>query len=83
MAFKGLYGCPQGNENRGSMAVLDEKISDNALIEGEAVSVLHRMAVERVWAKFDAYTKELKANGFAQYRIDAMIARAMYGVKLT
>ena len=79
---KGLYGQMQGNETRASGAVWADYLHIDELIEGNEVAILHRMAIERDWKALDGFCKELRQRGHAQFRVDAMLSKSMYGLKL-
>lgn len=82
-ARRGRYpGQSQGDENRPDSQVMDDIIRDNEVVEGPHVKILHNMAVNKNWDGFQAYVQKLKDEGHKQTRIDSMMTRAMYKVKL-
>lgn len=82
-AGRGRYpGQSAGDERRPDSGTMTEILDDNDLVEGEFVKVLHRMAVEKDWNGFNQYIQKLKDEGHNHTRINSMMTRAMYGVKL-
>ncbi len=82
-ARRGRYqGQLQGDENRPDNQVMDDIIRDNEVVEGPHVKILHNHAVAGNWDGFNAYVQRLKDEGHKQTRIDSMMTRAMYKVKL-
>jgi len=82
-ARRGRYrGQLQGDENRPGGDVMTDIINDNEIVEGPHVKILHRMAVGKDWDGFNTYIQKLKNEGHNQTRIDSMMTRSMYGVKL-
>ena len=79
---KGLYGQLQGNESRIGTAVQTDHFHASDVAEGHEVAVLNRMLKERDWKGVEKFTSELKAAGHAQWRIDSIINKASYGVRL-
>lgn len=82
-ARRGRYpGQMQGDENRPSAGVMTDILNDNEIVEGKHVKILHRMMKEKDFTNFDIYIQKLKDEGHSQTRINSMMTRAMYGVKL-
>jgi hypothetical protein len=82
MAYRGLYGQKEGNEDRRQSDWLAERLEENDRIEGEHVAALHRMFKEKDWTNLKRKTDALVKAGFKQARIDSMLTRAQHGVRL-
>lgn len=89
MAYRGFYHCPEGNENRNSLLVFQEHDADNEIIEGEVVARFKAMMQN--WIKvsdnknkqiIEDYVQKLKNEGWKQRRIDAVLSKATYGLKI-
>lgn len=75
-------GQLQGDEQMSSTDLLNERIRDNELLEGEEVRKLRDIYKSRDWTQFNMYVQTLRDSGFGAKRIDSMITRAMHGIRL-
>jgi len=79
-------GQLQGDENRTAPDSLNERLLDNEIIEGEYVNKL-RSLMQGGYDKYNKqlvedYIKELEQKGHSINRIQSMLTRAMYKMKL-
>jgi hypothetical protein len=74
-------GQLQGDESRSTADTFTGIIDDNETVEGEYVKILHRMFKEKRLEDAGKYIAKLKENNSIN-RVNSMITRAMYGVKL-
>ncbi len=75
-------GQTAGDEQRGNAAVVSDHYDANDLCEGQETAKLRRLALAKNWEQFANYIEQLKLAGHKQYRIESMMSRAMYGVKI-
>lgn len=78
-ARRGRYPGQDENVPRDMMGGI---IEDNELVEGEFVKKLRIFARRGDWDSFKSYLQELKDEGHSQTRLNSMMTRSMYGVKL-
>tara|TARA_Y100000034_G_scaffold124105_1_gene171830 strand:+ start:1054 stop:1299 length:246 start_codon:yes stop_codon:yes gene_type:complete len=78
---RGLYNQKQGDEHRFSQAAVQEHYDDNESIEGPVAAVIRRMMDERKHAEVDAYVDKLRSQEWSQTRIEAVLSKAMLGMK--
>jgi len=78
---RGLYNQTQGDERRFSQQAVQEHYDDNESIEGPAAAVVRRMMQEHKHADVDAYVDKLRSEGWSQTRIEAVLSKAMLGMK--
>jgi len=77
----GLYGQREGNENRQSVAVFSEHLSDNEICEGREVAKLREMFIDHDFDGIDSYHKVLLTRGFSPIRLQYMMSTASCGIK--
>ena len=89
MAFRGLYHCPEGNENRNSLLVFQEHDADNDVVEKEFVERFRAMIKNFIKTPdsknkqiIEDYTEKLKKEGWSESRINAVMSKAMFGMKI-
>jgi hypothetical protein len=89
MKNRGLYGQLEGNESRSSQAVMSERFEENERVEGEIVATVRRLLKnilrfrdDRAKIAFEAYIEKLREDGFSEKRIDSILSRAEFGVKI-
>ncbi len=79
-------GQLQGDENRPGSDSLNERLLDNEVIEGEYVKKLRSLMEggynEENKRLVEDYIKELELKGNSIDRIQSMLTRAMYKMKL-
>jgi hypothetical protein len=80
MKPRGRYNQKEGNESRSSIAIMEERIEDNRLIEGPHIAVLKRMAQEKDWKAFQGYV-DTKLKEFNRARQDSIVVCATQGIK--
>ena len=82
-ATRGRYkGQLQGDEYRPGDAGLMDRLDENELVEGNLVEILKRMVEEKNWNGITSFTQKLKNEGHRDDRIQSMLTRAMYGLRL-
>ena len=89
MKNRGLYNQKEGNENRSSFEVFQERCEDNKVVEGEAIAKLRllfcaflRNNNDKTRQDMNDYIVKLKSDGWKQHRIDAAISQATYRMKV-
>jgi hypothetical protein len=60
---RGLYNQKEGNENRQSSLVLEDRCSDNAVVEGKEEATLRRMIQDKAWQQVEIFVSKLKGQG--------------------
>ena len=81
MARCQVYGGREADEFRSGAAVFSDRLADNEVAEGDHVAVLRRMASERVWDRYEAYTQRLLKEGHSKARVDSMVSRSTAGMR--
>lgn len=81
MKNRGLYHQKQGDEGRLQSEIFQELLVDAELIEGEFVAILRRLCHQRDWKALVEYRQQLLDNGHSKRRVEAMLTKAMNGLK--
>jgi len=76
---RGLYNKPQADSYRNPQSTTQERYTENELIEGEHIKVLHSFFTQGKLTDFNNYVTKLKSEGFSRSRIDSMVASATRG----
>lgn len=87
---RGMYGQAEGNENRSTSAVLEDRMLENEMIEGEWLNPMRAAAkkgnVQELGRLRNAMVKSYTNLGVpaakAQERADSCLRQAMAGMRL-
>lgn len=77
-----LYGGREADEFRPRGEAFEDRLRENDIAEGSHVAVLRRMASERAWDRYEAYTQRLLQEGHSRGRVDSMVARSTAGLRI-
>ena len=77
---RGLYGQSEGNET--NPTAFDEHLADNAIVEGPIVKKLQALAKRGQFDQIKTETEKLRKAKWSDGRISAIVAQAMYGVRI-
>ena len=69
----------QGDEQRGIPGVLEERYTENELVEGEHVAKLASFFKMQDWDGFNRYVEQLRIDGHSESRVNSMVASATRG----
>lgn len=75
-------GQLQGDEYRPSSQSFEESLLDSEIIEGEYIKKLRNMAQNKNFKGMNIYLDKLRAEGHKENRLQSMLSKAMYGIKL-
>ena len=82
MANRGLYHQLQGDEHVSSADAFANRVADNELIEGPFVKRIRALTKAHDWTALEVTVQDMKASGFSQDRIDAVIRQSSFGARL-
>jgi len=83
IATRGRYpGQLQGDEFRPGDAGFTDALEDNEVVEGQYVNIMKSMVRDKRWDALEKYVLKLKNEGHSPNRVNSMLTRAMYGMKL-
>lgn len=75
-------GQLQGDEYRPSDQSFEDVLLDAEIVEGEYVKELRNMAKSNNFKGIKIYLDKLRAEGHKETRLQSMLSKAMYGIKL-
>jgi hypothetical protein len=75
-------GQLQGDEHRFGPSSLQERLEDNDLIEGKYENTLRSLIKQKRWNDVNLFTKKMREEGFSGDRVNSILTRAMYGIRL-
>ena len=79
MKNRGLYHQPDGSESRPDADSFSEHLSDNQVVEGEAIQRARDLFSSGQFEAFGAFMAELQDDGWSNTRVYAVVSQATRG----